>query len=128
MQYYCLREGNDFDFLIPKEEFRRLRLHVPEAFFTNAFGDAGIQVGEYEFYESQFGFIYFQLERDARDEHDYLVAHLEFLLFLKTLTMVYEPENEKARHDLILLMHKLGVQPFPPESRPDANGSETRNT
>ena len=127
MQYYSLREGNDYDFLIPKEEFRRLRLSAPTGFFTNAFGDAGIRIGEYEFYESQFGFIYFHLERDAIDQQDYLVAHLEFLLFLKTLTLVHEPENKKARQDLILLMHKLGIQPFSPESRPDADESETRN-
>jgi hypothetical protein len=127
MEFYSLRTGNDYDFLIPREEFRRLRLHFPNAFFTNAYGDAGIRVEKYEFYESQFGFIYFQLERGAIDQHDYLIAHLEFLLFLKTLTLVYEPGNQKARHDLILLMHKLGVQLLPPENRPDTNGSETRN-
>lgn len=126
MHYYGLRAGNDSDFLIPKEEFRRVRLHFPERLFTSVYGDAGIRVGEYEFYESQFGLIYFQLERNAIDRHDYLLVHLEFLLFLKTLTMVYEPENQKARHDLGLLMQKLGVQPFPPKSRSD-DEAETRN-
>jgi hypothetical protein len=127
MEYHHLRPGNDYDFLIPKEEFRRLRRHFPNTFFTNAYGDAGIRVGGYAFYESQFGFIYFQLERDAIDRHDYLVAHLEFLLFLKTLTLVYDPGNQKARQDLVLLMQKLGVQPFPSESSSNPDSGETRN-
>jgi hypothetical protein len=127
MEYYQLRSGNDYNFLIPKEEFRRLRLHFPNTFFTNTYGDAGIRVGDYAFYESQFGFIYFQLERDAIDGHDYLVAHLEFLLFLKTLTLVYDPGNQKARQDLFLLMQKLGVPPFLLESKPDTNTGETGN-
>jgi hypothetical protein len=126
MEYHTLRAGNDYDFLIPKEEFRRVRRDFPDAFFINTYGDAGIRVGASAFYESQFGFIYFQLERGAIDHHDYLVAHLEFLLFLKTLTLVSDPGNQKARQDLMLLMQKLGVPPLSLESRPDANDGEAR--
>src|SRR5579883_615233 len=112
MEYHNLRAGNDYDFQVPKEELRCMRCYFPDAFFINPYGDARIRVGAYAFYESQFGFIYFQLERGAIDLYDYLVAHLEFLLFLKTLTLVSDPGNQKARQDLMLLMQKLGVPPL----------------
>ncbi len=61
---------------------------------------------------SHFGCSYFQLETKSVNEHDYQVVHLEILLFLKTLTLIYEPENQKARQDMLLLMGKLGVLPL----------------
>ena len=54
MQYYGLREGQDYDFVLPVEDFRSLRLSVPDELFTNAFGDTGIRVGTYEFLRESF--------------------------------------------------------------------------
>jgi hypothetical protein len=120
MEYYGLREGIDYDFLIHKEEFRQLQQYFPEGFFINTVGDVGIRIGEYEFYVSQFELNYLQLEHGTIDQPEYRVAHLDLLLFLKMSTLVYEPENQKARQDLVQLMHALGVQPFLPESSSNA--------
>ena len=49
MEHYGLRAGNDYDLLISKEDFQRLRLQFPDGFFTNTYGDAGLRVGEHEF-------------------------------------------------------------------------------
>ncbi len=54
MEYYGLRAGGDYDFLIPREDFCSLRLSVPDGLFTNAFGDTGIRVGNYEFLHESF--------------------------------------------------------------------------
>src|SRR5450432_2289358 len=81
MQYYGVRDGQEYEFVLPKEEFRSLRVKGQYDLFTNAFGDVGIHAGEYTFYESAFGFSYFHLERNAVDRQDYLVAHPGMLLF-----------------------------------------------
>jgi hypothetical protein len=89
MEYYGLRDGHKYDFVIPRDEFRSLRRNVQTEVLTNAFGDAWIRIGDYQFYESQFGFSYFHLERDAIDQQDYLVAHPGFLLFLTEYNTAY---------------------------------------
>ena len=61
---------------------------------------------------SHFGCSYFQLETKSVNEGDYQVVHLEILLFLRTLTLIHEPENQKARQDMLLLMNRLGVLPL----------------
>ena len=76
------------------------------------------------FHASQFGFIYFQLERGSIDQDNYLVVHLELLLFLKTLTRVYDSANRQARYDIMLLMNKLGVEPFQTTENEDKNVTE----
>lgn len=125
MEYYNLRTGTQFEFLIPKEEFQRLRLHVSEGSCANAFGDAGIQIGGYTLYASQFGLLYFQLERGAIDQDDYLVVHLELLLFLTTLTLVHESGNQKARYDQMALIARLGMLPDLSQSRREVDPGET---
>jgi hypothetical protein len=114
MEYYGLRPGNDYDFLIPRDEFRSLRTTFPKEVITSTFGDGRIQIGDYTFYESQFGFSYFHLERDAIDRQDYLVAHPGFLLFLSTMRLIHERDHHQARVDLLLLMYQLQVLPLEP--------------
>ncbi len=120
MEYYGLRQGNDYDFVVPQEEFRRLLGVFRERRFTTPLGETGIRVGSYEFYSSLYGLTYYQLEREAINQQDYLIIHLELLLFLKTLTTIHEPENKQARQDMRLLMQKLGVwSPVSPIDLPE---------
>ncbi len=121
MEYYGLRPGNEYDFLIPRDEFRSLRNTFPKDVVTNAFGDAGIRIGNYTFYESLFGFSYFHLERDAIDRKDYLVAHPGILLFLSTMRLIHKRDHHQARVDLFLLMYQLEVLPLEPHPSPAEN-------
>jgi hypothetical protein len=124
MEYYGLRHGNDSDFIVPKPEFERLCEAFPDGQFTNVRGEKGVRSGTYEFYVDVFGFGYYELEREAVDEQDYLVVHLEFLLFLKTVTLIHEPENQKARQDMLLLMDKLGVLQLVLYDQPEKEGAQ----
>jgi hypothetical protein len=109
MEYYGLRQGNDFDFLVPPPEFARLCEALPEGQFTTVENEKGVRHGNYEFYVTVFGYTYYDLETGAIEERDYLVLHAEFLLFLKTLTLIRHPEDQKARQDILLLLKKLAV-------------------
>jgi hypothetical protein len=123
MEYYQLRHGDDYDFLVPAPEFERLREAFPAGQFTNVRGEQGVRIGTYEFFVNLFGFSYSELETKAVNERDYQVIHLEFLLFLKTLTFIYEPENQKARQDMLLLMGKLGVLSLVPHNPLEEKGA-----
>jgi hypothetical protein len=112
MEFYGLRKGHDFDWVVSPEDFSWLRQCFPEWGFINLFGDEGVRVGDHEFYLTHFGYGYAQWKHGAIERQDHHVIHLELLLFLKTMTLVYEPDNRKARSDIPLLMHKLGVWPL----------------
>jgi hypothetical protein len=112
MEHYGLRDGYGYTFVLPRDEFRSLRSTTQQELVPTAYGDAGIQIGDYTFYESQFGFSYFHLERDAVDRQDYLLAHPGFLLFLSTLRLIQEPEHHQTRVDFLLLMYQFGVLPL----------------
>ena len=55
------------------------------------------------FYVKLLGFGYYDLEIEAMEERDYFVLHFEFLLFLNTMTLIHDPENQQARQDVLLL-------------------------
>jgi hypothetical protein len=109
MHYYGLRLDNESVFLVPKPEFERLWATIPEGHFTTAQNEKGVRLGSTVFYVKLFGCSYYDLETEAMEERDYFVLHIEFLLFLNTLTLIHHPENQQARQDVLLLLEKLGV-------------------
>jgi hypothetical protein len=127
MEHYDIYNGQRYEFVIPRDEFRSLRETVQTEIFTTASGDVGIRIGDYTFYDSQFGFTYFHLERDAVDRHDYLVAHPGFLLFLCINQLILEPNDQHARMDLLLLMHRFGVIPLEAHLSSPAENEPTQN-
>ncbi len=109
MEYYGLRPEHESTFLVPKPEFERLWAAIPEGHFTTDQNEKSICIGTTVFYIKLFGFGYYDLEVEAMEERDYFVLHIEFLLFLNTLTLIHHPENLQARQDVLLLLEKLGV-------------------
>jgi hypothetical protein len=109
MEYYGLRPDHESTFLVPKPEFERLWTAIPEGHFTTAQNEKGVRLGSTVFYVKLFGCSYYDLEIEAMEEHDYFVLHIEFLLFLNTLTLIHHPENQQARQDVLLLLERLGV-------------------
>jgi hypothetical protein len=109
MEYYGLRPDKESAFLVPKREFERLWEIIPEGHSTTAQEEPGIRVGTTVFYVKWFGCSYYDLETEAMEERDYFVLHIEFLLYLNTLTLIHHPENQQARQDVLLLLERLGV-------------------
>jgi hypothetical protein len=119
MHYYGLRSENEAHFLVPKPEFERLWAAIPEGHFTTVQNEKGVRVGNYNFYVKLFGFSYYDLEIEAMEERDYFVVHFEFLLFLNTVTLIHDPENQQARQDVLLLLERLGVWVSAPNMLPE---------
>lgn len=109
MQYYGLRPEHESTFLVPKPEFERLWAAIPEGHLTTGQNEKGVRLGTMIFYVKLFGFSYYDLEIEAMEERDYFVLHIEFLLFLNTVTLIHHPENQQARRDVLLLLERLGV-------------------
>jgi hypothetical protein len=110
MQYYGLRPDHESTFLVPKPEFERLWEAIPEGHLTTGQNEKGVRLGTTVFYVKLLGCSYYDLEIEAMEERDYFVLHIEFLLFLNTLTLIHHPENQQARQDVLLLLEGLGVR------------------
>ena len=123
MQYYGLRPDNEAAFLVPKPEFERLWEAIPEGHFITAQDEKGVRFGTMAFYVKMLGFGYYDLEIEAMEERDYFVLHFEFLLFLNTITLIHDPENQQARQDMLLLVERLGLE-IP---APNTDASHTRD-
>ncbi|MBA2393384.1 MAG: hypothetical protein H0V70_11655 [Ktedonobacteraceae bacterium] len=111
MDHYGLGASNDYVFLVPKPEFERLWEAFPEGRLTTADDERGVRLGTYDFYGNMLGFSYYELEIEAQEERDYIILHDEFLLFLNTLTLIRDPENQQARQNALAMLEKLGVWP-----------------
>jgi hypothetical protein len=109
MQYYGLRPDEEAHFLVPKPEFERLWAAIPEGHVTTVWDEKGVRLGTTVFFVKLFGFGYYDLEMEEMEERDYFVLHIEFLLYLNTLTLIHHPENQQARQDALLLLERLGV-------------------
>jgi hypothetical protein len=125
MQYHGLRQGNDYDFLISREEFRSLHKQIPDHLAVNSTEHRVLRFGMFEFYEQQFGYDYLLLCRHAIDQRDYLVLSVDMLLFLAILRMVHEPQMPHVKHDFVLLVQKLGLWPLLSEQEPAAQEEGT---
>jgi hypothetical protein len=114
MEFHGLRQGNNYDLLVQRDEFRSLWTQFPEQRVIHPAGQRVLRFDPFEFYEDQFGYDYFLLFRHAIDQGDYLVLPVEMLLFLTLLRSVREPgETTKVTQDLALLIQRLGVPLFP---------------
>ncbi|MBA2391289.1 MAG: hypothetical protein H0V70_00915 [Ktedonobacteraceae bacterium] len=109
MEYDGLRPDHESTFLVPKPAFERLWEAIPEGHLTTGQNEKGVRLGATVFYVKLFGFSYDDLEIEAMEERDYFVLHIEFLLFLNTVTLIHHPENQQARQDVLLLLERLGV-------------------
>jgi hypothetical protein len=109
MEYYGLRPDDEAHFLVPKPEFERLWAAIPEGHVTTIQNEKGVRLGNTVFSVKLLGCSYYDLEVEAMEERDYFVVHIEFLLYLNTLTLIHHPENQQARQDVLLLLERLGV-------------------
>jgi hypothetical protein len=66
-------------------------------------------MGKLVFSIKLLGCSYYDLEVEAMEERDYFVLHIEFLLYLNTVTLIHDPENLQTRRDVLLLLERLGV-------------------
>jgi hypothetical protein len=103
LEWYGLRKGRDTDWIVSAETFQALRVVFPEGYFTNAFGDEGVRLGQHEWYCSLFGLRYELLIVEARQSHHYLVASPEVLWCLKVAVVLYDTHDQKAWEDIFLL-------------------------
>jgi hypothetical protein len=111
---YEILQGNAYDLLVQRDEFRSLWAQFPEQRFIHSTGQRVLHLHPFAFYEEQFGYDYLLLFRHAIDEGDYLVLTVEMLVFLAILRSVHNPEEAtQVKHDLVLLLQKLGVPLFP---------------
>ena len=103
MEFYELRKaGKDVDFVLDKNDHRRLKSHlhkkgmiylkgsntsgykeIPE--FVDLYGDHGLLYHEYEFWNNILLFDYDFLSLNAVEKNSCLIISLEKLLFLKAL-------------------------------------------
>ena len=120
LEYHGLRAGNDYDLLLPREEFRSLWRQFSDQRFLNPTEHRVVRIAPFEFYEHLFGYDYLLLTREAIDRGDYLVMPVEMLTFFTIIRIMHEQENTQAKQDLVVLMHKLGVWPPTPPSEPIA--------
>src|SRR5579884_2896676 len=107
LERYRLRKGNDTDWILSAADFQAMHQTFPESYFTNAYGDEGIRLGQHEFYRSCFGYTYDLLIAQAQQCHQYLVASPLVLLYLKIATALHETNNQKAWQDIRLLTRYL---------------------
>jgi hypothetical protein len=120
LEYHGLRTGNDYELLLPRDEFRSLWRQFPDQRSISPTGHRVLQIPPFEFYEHLFGYDYLLLTREAIDRGDYLVMPVEMLTFFTIIRIMHEQENTQAKQDLVVLMQKLGVWPLTPASEPMA--------
>jgi hypothetical protein len=123
LEYHGLRAGNEYDLLLPHEEFHSLWQQFPDQRFLNPTGHRVIRIMPFEFYEHWFGYDYLLLAREAIDQGDYRVMPIMMLTFFTIIHITHEPENTLAKHDLVLLLQKLGVWSITSELGPSAPSS-----
>ena len=103
MEYYGLRKaGRDIDFVISKDDHRRLSEKYPDN-IKDLYGDRGICEYEFEIWNQICTFDYDHLKEGAIEENDYIVVSLEKLLFLKAIAM----NKPKYLKDLELVVDKI---------------------
>ena len=103
MEYYGLREtGKDIDLVVVGEDYLRLAQKYPES-MRNLSGDLGVCVHGFEIWRWICMFDYGFLSRNAIEEENVKVIHLEKLLFMKTLGI----SKEKYERDVKLIVQKV---------------------
>jgi len=121
MEYYKLRKtGADYDFVLSSSDHQKLKDRLdnegmiylegknhpgyektPE--FVDLYGDHGLLVFDYEFWDSIVSFDYDYLSQDAIELEDYKVVSLKNLMFLKTFAL----EKKNNLKDVKLIAKKI---------------------
>ncbi len=103
MEYYGLRKsGKDIDLIVVGEDYLRLSQRYPES-VRNLGGDLGVCVHDFEVWKWICMFDYGFLSRNAIEEDNIKVIHLEKLLFMKSLGI----SKEKYENDVKLIVQKI---------------------
>jgi hypothetical protein len=104
--YHGIRKrGKDYDFILHPDDF--FALYTSYGSSKSDLGDEVITIGVYEFSASFAGLSYEQLSRNAVKQGTHLVISLPYLLFTALTLSEHEPDNQKRRRDVALLLHKL---------------------
>ncbi len=110
MDYHGVRKrGTDYDFVVSLEDFFTLYSDHHQGYRKSDLGDEVITIGVYEFYASFAGLPYEQLNKNAVKQGNYLIISLPYLLFMAFTLSEHEPDNQKRRRDVALLLRKLLV-------------------
>lgn len=103
MEYYGLRQaGADIDFVLKGDDHANLVAKYPEH-IRDLYGDIGVCVHGFELWNRILLFPYEFLSLAAIEEDSFMVASLERLLFLKTLAI----KVEKNEQDVRLIVDKI---------------------
>src|SRR3990167_8776245 len=102
IEYYNLRKsGKDVDLIVTSEDYERLVEKYPEH-TKDIFGDLGVCIHGFEIWRWICKFDYGFLSRNALEEENIKVIHLEKLLFMKALGI----SKEKYEEDVKLIVQK----------------------
>lgn len=103
MEYYGLRQaGADIDFVLKGDDHANLVAKYPEH-IRDLYGDIGVCVHGFELWNRILLFPYEFLSLAAIEEDSFMVASLERLLFLNTLAI----KVEKNEQDVRLIVDKI---------------------
>lgn len=119
MEFHGIRPGTSYEVLPARDEFKSLWKQFPNQRALDPIGHRILRIEPFEFYEHQFGYDYRLLSLDAIDQDDHLILSLDLLIFLTVKRIMHAPEMLQVKQDFLLLMQKLGVEPFSYEKRPE---------
>lgn len=107
LEYYKLRKGNDYDFIISKSDFKRLeKIYGESDDKGNIWLDLRGKHGGVDNFIRLYNFDHISLSIKASKEKRFMVASLEDLYILKSLYFIDDP-NRKTQKDINLLLNAI---------------------
>lgn len=104
MEHYGMRKaGNDVDFIISNEDYKKLASKYPDN-RKDKWGDLGISIEKYELFRSIFRLDYDFYSEGATEYEEYKVISFEKLFFMKVLAFDNQPEIDRYTNDYKLIM------------------------